>query len=66
MNNKLDRRIEMREYRIRKRKENLLKKGKCPVCTMLLNKEYECYHKGCIYYETYINITARVHGFFDI
>jgi hypothetical protein len=43
--NKLKQRI----YREIKRK-----KKHCPVCTMLLDEEFEKYHKGCPYYEKFI------------
>jgi hypothetical protein len=53
---KIDRRQQMRDYRERKAAEKLLRNNQCPVCSMLLNKEYQRYHKGCPYYDVYMSI----------
>jgi hypothetical protein len=42
--------IWMRKYRIRKHQERLLASGRCPVCSILLDPQYEKYHNmygGC-------------------
>jgi len=45
----------MRIYRKQWRWEQLVAKGQCPVCGMLL--KYENYHKGCPYLITTQNVT---------
>lgn len=41
----------MRRIRKREKAERLLADGRCPRCTILLNAEYEQWHKGCSWYE---------------
>lgn len=41
----------MQKYRARWKEEKFLAQNRCPRCKMMLNPEYEKYHKGCPYYE---------------
>ena len=47
----------MRKYRRRKRNEKLLATGHCPICTMLLDPEFEVYHAlfKCPYWVEHIH-----------
>ena len=50
--------IAQRRYRKKQRADDLLARGHCPVCTMLLDAEFEKYHKmfKCPYYlQTHIH-----------
>lgn len=58
-NKKAYKRDMMRQYRAKKRKKDLKeKKNKCPRCEILLNVEFEQWHKSCQWYiENYIHPT---------
>lgn len=44
----------MRMDRKRKRQDMLIKDGKCPVCEMSLDTQFDIYHSGCIFFERLI------------